>query len=163
MPTFFLVLRFNSFTPAQHHYFCNFIHMWTILAHKLTCRAKPWIFYISCHLNKLFPYGVMFYKHSSRFPLSLSDNRTCLQALAHSYGRRVTANKLTLYFIGLTSRQTLSRCAVLAVSLTPVCLNISSAAYTPVSLTELLLSLHGVTLALLNESLDQSSHWRGQD
>lgn len=90
-----------------------------------------------------FPYGEMFYKQSSRFPPSLSDNKTCLQALAHSHGRRMTGNKLTLYFIGLTSRQTLSRCAVSAVSLTPVCLNISSAAYTPVSLTGLLLSLHG--------------------
>lgn len=84
-----------------------------------------------------------FINSSSRFPPSVSDNRTCLQAPAHAYGRRVTGNKLTLYFIGLTSWQTLSRCAGLAMSLTPVCLNISSAVCTPVSLTGLLLSLHG--------------------
>lgn len=81
-----------------------------------TCPVKLWIFYISCHQNKLFfffftPDGV-FYKHSRRFPPCPVDNRTCLLAQAHSGGGRVAANKFTLYFIGLTSWQTLSRCAV---------------------------------------------------
>lgn len=71
----------------------------------------------------LLPYSVTFYKHSSRFPPSLCDNRTRLQAPAQLW-KEVTANKLTLCFIGLTSQQTLSRHAALAVSLTPVCLNI---------------------------------------
>lgn len=73
----------------------------------------------------LLPYSVTFYKHCSRFPPSLCDNRTRLQAPAQLW-KEVTANKLTLCFIGLTSQQTLSRHAALAVSLTPVCLNISS-------------------------------------
>lgn len=57
------------------------------------------------------PDGV-FYKHSRRFPPCPVDNRTCLLAQAHGGGGRVAANKFTLYFIGLTSWQTLSRCAV---------------------------------------------------
>lgn len=78
----------------------------------------------------------------SRFPPSHSNNRTCLQAEVCSNWGKVTVNKFTLYFFwsNLTA-DTVSLRGV-AVSLIPVCLNISRAAYAHVSITQLFLSLH---------------------
>lgn len=114
-----------------------------LLAYRHICPAEPWILHISCHLNKRFSPMVWCFINTAADFLQKKSQRQ--QDVCPSTGSQSwrEGNNLTLYFIGLTSRQTLSRCAVLAVSLTPVCLNISSAAYTPVSLSELLLSLRG--------------------